>query len=322
MENKLIDLVKSVLLDPQKLPILENICELCEKFRFSYTIDEMTANLQTWLKEKYQIESMTFSLFNMDKNINCVLLNVGENYFLDGENSFYFIIDTKTELKATISFCAKNKEHYDFINSHKQYLDTLFFQISPILENALLKKLYLDNSSIDSVTNVYNRKYLLEYIHKKISLSNETEDNITFLMIGIDRFKAVIDEFDYDAGDVVLMELAKVIHSNIKNHDIVARLTGDEFLVALLHLRNPSDSIAVAQKIIEKFAQTSIVVNEDTGQILKKTICVGIATYPKDGSTIEDAIKNADKFLEEAKNKGRSQFAVYTKDDESAISLF
>ena len=48
-------------------------------------------------------------------------------------------------------------------------------------------------------------------------------------MIGIDHFKAVIDEFDYDVGDKVLIELAKIIHSNIDEFDMVGRLNGDEF---------------------------------------------------------------------------------------------
>jgi two-component system cell cycle response regulator len=322
MKNKLIDLVKETLEDKTKLPYLEAICELCENFRLTYSLDEMIDNLYNWFRKYHQIESFTFSLFDMDKNINCVLRNEGENYFLDGEYSFYFIIDTKTELKATVSFTANDEKHYERISQNKKYIDSLFYQISPAIENVLLKKMHLENSSIDSVTNVYNRQYLLSHIHKKIALANETEDSITFLMIGIDRFKAVIDEFDYDVGDKVLIELAKVLHSNIKSHDIVARLIGDEFLVALLHVKDPNNASNVAQRIIEKFANTEIVVNEETMQTLKKTICVGIASYPQDGSDIDDVIKNADKSLEEAKNKGRSHYSIYQPDMDSAIDLF
>ena len=54
-------------------------------------------------------------------------------------------------------------------------------------------------------------------------------------MIGIDHFKAVIDEFDYDIGDKVLIELAKIIHSNVNEFDMVGRLNGDEFLVSILN---------------------------------------------------------------------------------------
>ncbi|MEA2050547.1 MAG: GGDEF domain-containing protein, partial [Campylobacterota bacterium] len=134
-----------------------------------------------------------------------------------------------------------------------------------------IKKFHIEASSIDSVTNVHNRKYMISHIRKMITLSKKENNNITFLMIGIDHFKAVIDEFDYDVGDLVLVELAKVIHSKIKEYDIVARLTGDEFLVALVNLPSTTTAQTIAQKIIEKFAKVRVIVNEDTGQALQKT---------------------------------------------------
>ena len=185
-----------------------------------------------------------------------------------------------------------------------------------------MKKHHIESSSIDSVTNVHNRKYLIEHIHKIISLSNKTEENISFLMIGIDRFKAVIEEFDYDIGDKVLIELAKVIHKSIKDFDIVARLTGDEFLVALVNLKANDEAECIAKRIIDEFAKAEIVVDEKTNQILKKTICVGISSFPQDSDDINQVLKNADNFLNEAKNKGRGEVAIYKEEDNSTIDLF
>lgn len=99
MENKLINLVKEVLEDPSKLPILESICELCEGFRFSYSLDEMMENLYQWLHKQYDINDMTFSLFDMEKNFSCVLLSRGNSYFLDGETSFILLLTQKQNLK-------------------------------------------------------------------------------------------------------------------------------------------------------------------------------------------------------------------------------
>lgn len=242
--------------------------------------------------------------------------------FLDGELSFYFIINTHTNINAVLSFSANDDQHYKRINDDYDSLEVAFFQISPLLQNGIMKKHHIEASSVDSVTNVYNRKYLTQHLHKLLSLSKNKDENITFLMIGIDRFKAVIDEFDYDIGDKVLIELAKVIHSNIKEFDIVARLTGDEFLVALLNLADETKAIQIAQKMIDDFAKVETVVDDETMQTLKKTICVGISSYPKDGTDIDSVVKHADSFLYEAKNKGRSQIAVYKKEEESSIDLF
>ena len=65
-----------------------------------------------------------------------------------------------------------------------------------------------------------------------------------------------------------------------------------------------------------------VVVNQETQQVLKKTVSIGISLYPYDGDDITQVFKNADIFLNEAKNKGRSQYAFYKKEEISSIDLF
>lgn len=322
MRQKMMKLIKDACSNSDKLKSIENIYRLYDQLQYSENLNEMADLLYKWLNQTYGIDNLDFSLFDLEHNDSHTIMKKGGDFFLDGELSFYFIINTHTNVNAVLSFSAKNKEHYETINEQKQFIDTSFFQISPILQNGIMKKHHIEASSIDSVTNVHNRKYLVEHIHKLISLSKNKEENITFLMVGIDRFKAVIDEFDYDIGDKVLVELAKVIHSNIKDFDIVARLTGDEFLVALINLPDPHLGQDVAQRIIDQFAKVEVVVDDETMQTLKKTICVGIASYPQDNDDIDQVLKYADMFLYEAKNKGRSSYAVYVQEEESSIDLF
>jgi GGDEF domain-containing protein len=139
--------------------------------------------------------------------------------------SCFFIINTQTSLNATLSFCATSKVHYKVLQSQYNIIEAAFLQISPIIQNGILKKNFIESSSLDSVTNVYNRNYLIDNLTNHLRLSNNTQNEIYFLMIGIDHFKAVIDEFDYDVGDKVLVELAKVIHSNVSQFDMAGMLT-------------------------------------------------------------------------------------------------
>ncbi|MEA2050850.1 MAG: GGDEF domain-containing protein [Campylobacterota bacterium] len=321
MVYKLIDIVKEVVEDKEKLYIIEEICKLCEDLRYSYNIDEMIQNIYQWFHQNYKIEDFSFSLNELDKNTSCLFFKKGDNFFPDDQLAFYFIIDTKTELNAVISFKAKSKKQYEKIEENYKYIQTLFTQITPVLQSGILKKLHIESTSVDTITHVYNRKYILEYIDKTLLLNNEKKDEITFLMVGIDRFKAVIDEFDFSIGDKVLVELAKVIHKNIKSKDIVARLIGDEFLVALLHPTSQNKIETIAQKMIDDFAKAEVLIDEKRAQTLKKTICIGISTYPKDGETIDGVIKNANNFLYEAKNEGRSKYLTYTK-EENNIDFF
>ncbi len=322
MKNQMINLIKSACSDENDFKAIENIYDLYDQLQYSENLAEMAESLYDWLDVKYQVNNMNFYLFDIGKNVKTTILDKGEEFTLDNELSFYFIINTHTEINAIVSFAASNEEQYGMINKNYSFIEAAFFQISPILQNGIMKKNHIESSSVDSVTNVYNRKYLIERIHKITSLSNSNEENITFLMIGIDHFKAVIDEFDYDIGDKVLVELAKIIHGNIKDFDIVARLTGDEFLVALINDQSYFKGEEIAQIIIDEFAQTQILINEETNQVLKKTICVGISSYPQDSNNIDDVLKNADSFLYEAKNKGRSKIAIFSKDELSSIDLF
>jgi diguanylate cyclase (GGDEF)-like protein len=322
MKDKMIKLIKLAIKDENKLLQLENIYALYDQLQYSENLNEMADTLVDWLDFKYKIKNVNFSLFDLDNNKTRTIIKKGKEFYLDDKLSFYFIINSHTDLNAVVSFAVENKKQYNLVTDDKAFIDAAFFQISPILQNGIMKKHYIELSSIDSVTNVHNRKYLIEHIHKIIALSNNEEENITFLMIGIDRFKAVIEEFNYDVGDKVLIELAKVIHKSIKKFDIVARLTGDEFLVALINLKSNSEAEDVAKKIIDEFAKVKVIVNDKTHQILKKTICIGISSFPADSEDINQVLKNADNFLNEAKNKGRGKFAIYNKEEESPIDLF
>lgn len=321
MKNIMIKLLKKSCEDKYTLRFLEKIYILCDKFQYISNINEISALLYKWLQKEFDISNIRFYLYDMKTEVKTPILEDGASCFLDGELSFYFVINTHTSINAIVSFSADNKEHYNKINRCYDNLEALFFHISPVLQSVIIKKSYIESSSIDSVTNVYNRHYLIEHITKIISLSKKDENNISFLMIGIDHFKAVTDEFDYDVGDKVLIELAKVIHSNIDSFDIVARLSGDEFLVALVN-KDDNSVYDIAKNIIDDFANTQIVIDADNQIVLQKTICIGISTYPKDDKDINITLKYADTSLYDAKNKGRSEIVVYNKDKQNSIDLF
>jgi diguanylate cyclase (GGDEF)-like protein len=322
MKKEMINLIHQVIEDDSKLKSLECIYELYDQLQYSESLLEMAESLYVWLKQKYAVDNIHFSLFDLDNNESISLLKDGDEFYLDDKFAFYFIINTHTQINAVVSFAANDQEHYDRIYQDYSFIEAAFFQISPILQNGIIKKHHIEASSVDSVTNVYNRKYLINHLGKVLALSDKRNSNIAFLMVGVDRFKAVIEEFDYDIGDRVLIELAKIIHGQIKDFDLVARLTGDEFLVTLINNPDLETAVDVAKKIIEEFAELEIIVDKENGQYLKKTVCIGISLYPDHSSDINQVLKNSDNFLSEARNKGRSQYAVYEKQNESTIDLF
>jgi diguanylate cyclase (GGDEF)-like protein len=324
LKNKILDLIKSSANNEKDFVALNSIFNLHEQLQYATNINQMADDIYDWLNKEYSIDNLEFALFDINTNSREEILIKGEEFYLDDDYSCFFIINTHTNLNATVSFNATSNVHYQVIQSKYSTIEAAFFQISPIIQNGILKKNFIESSSLDSVTKVYNRNYLIENLTKHLNLTKNKENEIYFFMIGVDHFKAVIDEFDYNAGDKVLIELAKVIHTNINEFDMVARLNADEFLVTILSNSSEFEALQTAEKIINDFAKKKILVDEETQQTLLKSTCIGFSTLDVNSEgTITDSIKNADIALYEAKNKGRSQLFKFSElTDEDTIDLF
>lgn len=324
MKNNILELIKDSANNEKSFVALENIYKLYDQLQYSSNIKQMAEDIFNWLNTNFNIDNVTFSLFDIERNNKENIFMEGEEFYLDDEMSFFFIVNTHTNLNAIISFHAASKSQYQVLSQQYSIIEAALFQISPILQNGIVKKNFIESLSLDSVTKVYNRHYLIENLNKQIHLSKKEYNEIYFIMIGIDHFKAIVDEFDHDIGDQVLIELAKVIHTNISEYDMVARLSGDEFLISMLSTTKESEVMKIAQNIIDDFSKVKVIVNED-GHFLQKTVCVGVDVFNRNDidDTIDKTIKNSDIALYEAKNKGRSQLFKYEElKPEDTIELF
>lgn len=321
--SSILELIKQSATDENAFKSLESIFNFYEQLQYATNIKQVAEDIFIWLNKDFDVNNLIFSLFDINKSIKEDILIKGKEFYLDDDLSHFFIVNTHTNLNATVSFCATSQEHSKFLEEKYQTIEAAFSQVSPIIQNNILKKNFIDSLSLDSVTNVYTRDYLIKMLSERIRLLESEQNEMYLLMIGIDRFKAIIDEFNYEIGDKVLIELARVIHSNISEFDMVGRLDADTFLVSL----NDSNEIQVcniAKKIISDFSEIDILVDKRSGQTLKKTICVGLERYlPNYNISLDDSIKNANTALYEARNKGRGQFFKFSDlKSEDNIELF
>ena len=314
MRNSIIELIKQSASDKVAFETLDSIFKLYEQLQYSSNLNQLASDIFLWLEEEFAIKNMVFSLLDINKNNKTDILAKGDKFYLDDDLSQFFIINTHTNLNATISFCASSEEHSLFLENKYNSIEATFFIISTIVQNAILKKNFIDSASLDSVTNVFSSHYFIENLSSYLKLSNNKQNEIFLLMIGIDRFKAVVDEFNYEIADKVLIELARVIHSNINEFDIVGRLETDTFLVSILSNDDENQACEVAKKIISDFSKARVIVNEETRQTLQKTVSIGFEKFVLNSNmSLDDAIKNADIALVEAKNKGRGEFLKFSK---------
>nr|WP_237693263.1 EAL domain-containing protein [Octadecabacter algicola] len=160
----------------------------------------------------------------------------------------------------------------------------------------------------DTLTGIPNRGAFLDFIEG--ALGTEQRDPVGLLHIDLDNFKDMNDTHGHSAGDAVLVHAANVIRDNIRNCDLVARVGGDEFVVAcpestdLDHLNRLSQ--ALIQAISEPF--------EWMGRILRVQASIGAALSHSQPSTAGELLVRSDFALYEAKRSGRNQAVLYDED--------
>ncbi|MGE4456461.1 MAG: GGDEF domain-containing protein [Arcobacteraceae bacterium] len=302
---------------------IDSIFNLIEWLESDYVnFDKFFSKIAMWLAKEYKIRHVKIAVHNKSIENSIVIFHKGKEFDINDDLAFTHHIDLDEVENVFFSFCADNNEHQEFIYKHISYISLILNALKQSIRNAILYKDSKENALKDHITGLYNRVFLVEHLHKMLPLALREGKQIAFLMVGIDHFKAVIDEFDYKVGDKVLLALANTLKKHIRESDLVVRLDGDEFLVVLANVKDEDSTIGVALKLVQKFSEVEVDVNVYSGQKLKKTICVGISMYPNDSTSIDQILKNADISLYEARNLGRSKVLRFHKEHEGMVDLF
>ncbi len=158
----------------------------------------------------------------------------------------------------------------------------------------------------DELTNIPNRRGLNEAAEQMLERTQLEEDfTFSLIILDIDFFKAINDEFGHLVGDSVLRYLAKQLHKETKGKDFVARLGGEEFIILLPHT-NLENAMHVAESLRAKIETTKLKVTAYKKD-LQLTVSCGVATFDQNhDKNIDEMIGRADKALYSAKSTGRN----------------
>lgn len=160
----------------------------------------------------------------------------------------------------------------------------------------------------DSLTKLPNRVLLNDRIHQSIAHAQRDKSMLAVMFIDLDRFKLVNDSFSHEAGDTLLISLSERLRNIIRAEDTLARLSGDEFIVALSQsIKRPEDLIKIASKILQSISDTVKIADRN----ITITASIGISLYPDDGKNTEELLRNADLAMYHAKSLGGNQFQFY-----------
>ena len=295
----------------------EKIISENEKLKLT-DLEKSCLNIYEYLKLHHHVNFLSIDIRKNDLIENIFAHNNGDiKYFT---NTLSFKENTFTDI--IFNFLSETIENFEIIKNDLKTINMALQIFSQSLFNKYMEKILKETSLVDHLTGSYNRSYLDNYAHNLLSISNREQKKIAFIKVGIDQFKAVIDEFDYEVGDKVLKSLANTLKATIRDSDLVVKISNDEFLVILLNIINESNAIIISEKLIDNFSKEKIIVNNETKQALMKTICSGISIYPDNATSIEEIIKKSDIALYEAKNRGRSQVYLFNEDDTNKIDFF
>jgi len=156
----------------------------------------------------------------------------------------------------------------------------------------------------DSLTGLYNRRYLEVHLEKLIESNAQSKKALAVLLLDIDHFKEVNDTHGHKVGDEVLKVFSDRLKDNVRSFDLVARLGGEEFVVILPDV-SPERAYMVAERLRKSIADEPVPCSTETGS-LAITTSLGGAVIRNGGHAIASVLERADKALYEAKNTGRN----------------
>jgi len=185
-----------------------------------------------------------------------------------------------------------------------------------ITQDTKNKKIIEKLAYYDSLTGLPNRVLLKDRIHKAIQNADRLSSKIALIFLDLDHFKLINDTLGHNTGDKLLIYISKLLKEQLRESDTLSRLGGDEFVILLPNINSVDDAKNIASKLISAFKGQH---NIDTHQ-LYITTSIGISIYPDNSQELDSLITNADTAMYDAKQDGRNQYRMYSKDMGNYIS--
>jgi diguanylate cyclase (GGDEF)-like protein len=225
------------------------------------------------------------------------------------ERGHYFMAVPLVCGERTLGVLEATRQPHSFTKSELAILDALSLPVASALANAVRIDEAERLSQTDDLTKLHNARYLRQFLLNEIRRARRYGSSVAALFLDLDDFKRVNDAHGHLAGSHVLMEMAAVILSSIRDTDAVARYGGDEFVIVL-----PDTEIelagTVAERIREKIARHYFTAGRNLK--LSLTASFGVAAFPEHASSPQQLIAAADTAMYEAKaaNKNCIRFSA------------
>ncbi len=178
-------------------------------------------------------------------------------------------------------------------------------------------------ATTDDLTGLKNRRYIREFARQILHRARQDAGRVTLLLFDIDNFKHYNDEYGHLTGDEILKQAAILMRRSCRPHDVIARIGGDEFAVIfwddprvntsadqrdrrLAEAEHPTEAIFIAKRFRKEFGNAELALLGPEGRGVL-SISGGLASFPRDGSSVEELFERADVALLDAKRRGKNR---------------
>lgn len=202
------------------------------------------------------------------------------------------------------------QESYTFIKHYETLLATflglivLSLMIYLAHSNSRENKYLIHLSEIDPLTSVFNKETTQKLIDQKL----KNHEHFCFLILDVDDFKSVNDNYGHAVGDKVLKNLSDLFKNHFRQTDIVGRIGGDEFIILI-------EDEHIAESRIQSLLQKVNALKIEELQDFKLSISVGMAFAPSNGTTFMELYRHADHALYQTKRTGKNNYKIYKNDE-------
>lgn len=197
----------------------------------------------------------------------------------------------------------------------------LWYQVKAFPSDELISVFFTDISTIkrnenrmrhqathDSLTGLPNRLALSQTLQELLGNDQVQDFKLGLLFIDLDGFKAVNDTLGHDRGDDLLVAVSKRLRSVVRSSDIVARLSGDEFVITLPYITDADTAFNVGRKVVDAVSKKPFELGEKNIYV---GASVGVALFPSDAQDVESLLKHADIAMYQAKQAGKNTVRVF-----------
>ncbi len=179
-----------------------------------------------------------------------------------------------------------------------------------LTERKQLEESLRHQATHDELTGLPNRWLFQLQLKQALLRAERTRQRVTVLFIDLDHFKTINDTFGHAAGDALLVQASRRIHSQLRGSDTLARMGGDEFAILLPDLNLAEEAVSVALKVLSCLQNAF----DLPDQQVYSGASIGLAYYPDDARDSDTLLRYADMAMYQAKQAGRGGYACYSQE--------